>query len=965
MARNGIPLVSNGRLLLPDAAEDRQSHILVGSDAWYTWLTDKKNRSFSFRAPVGTITVRRERQRNGWYWYAYCKRQGKLRKAYLGRTEELTLERLNAVTARLHSTEPAHTVKHNLPPQLTPLIGREQEVAAACTLLRRPQVRLLTLTGTGGIGKTRLAIEIATALLDDFIDGVYFVALAAITDPDLIMATIAQTLGLRESGEWGYAQPQLLQQLQASLSEKHLLLLVDNFEQVASAAPRLAELVAACPNLKMLVTSRAVLHIRGEHECAVAPLALPDPKRPVDCENVSQYAAVALFVQRAQAIKPDFQITQANAPLIAEICVRLDGLPLAIELAAARVKVLPPQALLARLGHRLQILKIDSPDVLPRQQTLCNTLTWSYDLLNTQEQRLFRRLCVFVGGCTLEAAETICNDLGVSVLDGVSSLIDKSLLSQTEQTDHEPRLVMLETIREYGLECLNTSGEDVIAQRAHAAYYLALAEQAAPELHGLQQAAWLERLEREHDNLRAALGWFLKPDGAGSSREMALRLGGALWKFWSARGLSSEGRTFLERALEGSEGVAASVRAKALSVAADFASVQSDDDLAEALSQESLDLYREVGDTRGIASSLSLLASVVRRKKGNFAAARSLIEESLTLYREVGDKDAIAWSLWQLANNASMQGEYIRGRTLFEESLALYRELGNKWGIATALKQSALWLFVAQGDQGIMQAWLEESLALFREVGDKDGMAFYYWLSGWVALSQGDRAIAHALVEQSLALWREIGNRWFTALSLGMLGKVVAHRGDLVAARAFHEESLAIARALDDKWLTAFCLEELAAVVTAQGEAVWGARLWGAAETLRDMVGSPRPPVFRADYERSVAAARTQLGEKAFTAAWAEGRTMTPQQVFIARGPARIATSTPPVQSPTTYPNGLTAREVEVLRLVVQGMTNRQVADQLVISPRYVNWLLTSIYSKLDVSSRSAATRCAIEQHLL
>ncbi len=605
MAHIDIPLVSHGRLLWPDATEDRQSHILVGSDTWYTWLTDEQNRSFSFRTPLDTITVRRERQRNGWYWYAYCKRQGKLRKAYLGRTEELTLERLNAVTATLHSTGPAHTVKHNLPPQLTPLIGREQEVAAACTLLRRPQVRLLTLTGTGGIGKTRLALQIATALLDDFMDGVYFVALAAITDPDLVMPIIAQTLGLRESGEWGYAHAQLLQQLQASLSEKHLLVLVDNFEQVASAAPGLAELVAACPYLKMLVTSRAVLHIRGEHECAVAPLALPDPKRPVDSENVSQYAAVALFVQRAQAIKPDFQITQANAPIIAKICVRLDGLPLAIELAAARVKVLPPQALLARLEHGLQILTSASQDVLPRQQTLRSTLAWSYALLNTQEQRLFRRLCVFVGGCTLEAAETICNDLGVSVLDGVASLIDKSLLSQTEQADHEPRLVMLETIREYGLECLITSGEAVITQHAHAAYYLALAEQAAPELQGPQQSAWLERLEREHDNLRAALEWFLEPDGAGSSREMALRLGGALSEFWIVRGLFSEGRAELSRVLAGSEGVAASIRAKALSAAANLAFMQSDDDWAEALCQEGLALYRELGDTRGIASSLS------------------------------------------------------------------------------------------------------------------------------------------------------------------------------------------------------------------------------------------------------------------------------------------------------------------------------------------------------------------------
>ncbi len=302
----------------------------------------------------------------------------------------------------------------------------------------------------------------------------------------------------------------------------------------------------------------------------------------------------------------------------------------------------------------------------------------------------------------------------------------------------------------------------------------------------------------------------------------------------------------------------------------------------------------------------------------------------------------------------------------------MFRELGNKRGIATSLKQSALWLFVAQGDQEIVRARLEESLTLFRELGDKDGMAFCYWLSGWVALSQGDTATAHALVEQSLALWREIGNRWYTAWSLGMLGKVAAHRGDLVTARALLEECLAILRVSDDKWFTAFCLEELASVVTAQGEVIWATRLWGAAKALRDTVGLPLPPVFRADYERSVATARTQLGEKAFITAWAEGRTMTPEQVFISRGPATISTSTPvgslstpPAKSPHLYPDELTAREVEVLRLVAQGLTNEQVAEQLIISPRTVNTHLTSIYGKIGVSSRSAATRYAMEHHLI
>ena len=861
------------------------------------------------------------------------------------------------------------THSHNLPVQPTPLVGREREVARVCELLRRQEARLVTLTGPGGIGKTRLGIQVAAELSELFVDGMFFVDLAPLSDPALVVPTIAQRLGI-----WEGTGQSLLERLKEGLHQKQALLLLDNFEQVLSAAVQVAGLLTACPRLKVLVTSRERLHVRAEQEFSVPPLALPAPNQLPDLAALAQYEAVTLFLQCARAVKADFQLTTANARAVTDICAGLDGLPLAIELAAARLKLLPPQALQARFAKRLPMLTIGAQDAPVRQQTLRNTIAWSYHLLSAQEQRLFRLLAVFVGGCTLEAVEAICEALGDEtgkVFDGVASLIDKNLVQQRAQREEEPRLVMLETIREYGLECLESARETETTHQAYAAYYLALAEEAAPELQGPQQAAWLERLELEHDNLRAALGWYLEPGGAGLSREMALRLGGALWKFWSARGLSSEGRTFLERALAGSEGVAASVRAKAFSAASDFALLQSVDDQTETLCQESLILYREVGDTRGIASSLSMLAWVAERR-GNFAAASSLIEESLALNRAVGDKDAIAWSLFSLADNAGLQGEYTRGHALFEESLAIYRELGNKRGIATSLKESALWLFVAQGDQAIVRARLEESLALFRELGDKDGMAYYYWISGWVALSQGDTVTAHALVEQSLTLWQEIGQKWYTALSLGMLGKVAAHRGDLVAARALHEESLAIAIASGDKWLTPFCLEELAAVVTAQGEAVWGARLWGAAEALRDMVGSPLPPVFRADYERSVAAARTQLGEKAFTAAWAEGRTMTPEQAFTARGPAMISTSTqvgslstPPTKSSTTYPDGLTAREVEVLRLVAQGLTNEQVAEQLVISPRTVNTHLTSIFGKIGVSSRSAATRYAMEHHLV
>jgi len=766
---------------------------------------------------------------------------------------------------------------HNLPIQPTPFIGREKEVTAIIALLRREEVHLVTLTGPGGTGKTRLGLQVAAELSDSFADGVCFVNLAPLSDPELVIPAIAEVLNVKEM-----AEQTLLALLQAYLREKHLLLVLDNFEQVVLAALQVAELLTFCPKLKILVTSRMALHLRAEQEFAVPPLTLPDPKRLPDPVVLAQYEAVAMFIQRARAIKSDFQVTNATAPAVAEMCVRLDGLPLAIELAAARIKLFPPQALLARLGQRLAVLTGGARDAPARQQTLRNTIEWSYQLLDTDEQRLFRRLCIFVGGCTLEAVESISAALGddaSQVMNGVTSLIDKNLLQRTEQEGEEARLVMLETIREYGLDMLSTHGDMETARQVYATYYLELAEEAARGYKSSQPAEWLERLEREHDNLRATMEWSLESGHTGPHLEIAFKLSEALMDFWRVRGFYSEGRIYLEQILARRDSVATPMRARAMSAAAEFADWQSDFDRAEALYQKSLLLYRELGDTRGIAWSLWRLEAA-RKKDNKYPALISQLEESLSLFRGLGDQEAIALSLLELADQASFHGDYRRGYTLFEESLAILKELGIKRGIADCLRQSALWLFLgAQGDQAIIHARLEESLVIYRELGDKNGEAFYCWTAGWLAFKEGDAGTAQALLEQCVKLWQEMGSLWQACGALAFLGRIKAHQGNFAVARSLLKESLDIARALDD-YVRAFCLERLAIVVTAQGESMWSARLLGTAEALRENCGAPASPMERADYEPSMATAWTHLGEQAFNAAWDEGRSMTFVQVL-------------------------------------------------------------------------------------
>jgi len=620
---------------------------------------------------------------------------------------------------------------HNLPAQPTALIGREQAIATVCDRLRPADVRLVTLTGPGGTGKTRLALQTAAELLEEFDDGVFFVNLAPISDPSLVATTIAQALGVRERDN----RP-MLEHLKDYLREKQLLLLLDNFEQVAEAAPLVSELLAAASELKVLATSRMPLHLSGEREFTVPPLGLPPSERSnvqtferSNVETLTQYEAVRLFIERAQAVKADFVVTNANAPVVAEICHRLDGLPLAIELAAARIKLFPPQALLARLGSRLKLLTSGARDLPERQQTIRNTIDWSYQLLDEGEKRLFTRLGVFVGGCTLEAAEAVCNadgDLPIDIVDGIAALVDQSLVRQDEGLDGEPRFTMLETIGEYALERLAERGEANAIRQQHAAYFLKFAEENDPwpRLHAPPQQHWLDRLEAEHENLRAASEWLIERGEA----ERGERLAGALLTFWIDRFHWSEGRAWLEAAMALNDTISPLTRAKVL-----------------------------VG-TGALTSRL-----------GDYRTARVYIEEGLALFQALSDKAAIAPALLVLGNIVLNNGEYVLARACAEECLALFQELSDQWGLVYTLHLLGH-IAQVQGDLAQPVAYNKEILTFFRQIGYKAGISMNLNDQGTLAQLQDDWEHAIAFYAESLAIARDLGDKWMTALGLHNLG---------------------------------------------------------------------------------------------------------------------------------------------------------------------------------------------------
>jgi predicted ATPase/DNA-binding XRE family transcriptional regulator len=770
----------------------------------------------------------------------------------------------------------------NLPVSPTALIGREAEVEKARSRLLADGVRLLTLVGPPGIGKTRLALEIAGELLGEFEDGVFFVPLAPVTDPSLVASTIAQVLGLKEAGNEPI-QARLIQHLQ----HKRMLLLLDNFEQVVSAANLVADLLSTCPQLKVLVTSREGLHLRGERRLSVPPLALPQDGRLPPIEALAGYAAVQLFVERAQAVS-SFRLTEENVEAVATICVRLDGLPLAIELVAARSRLLPPKAILSRLigqgpgsgqgegaGGRasLHLAAGGARDLPARHQTLRAAIEWSYDLLELAEQKLFARLGVFVGGFTLAAAEAVCNargDLLLDVLDGVESLLDKSLLGEQRTGDQEgqaeevggvgwePRFTMLQTIHEYALERLEESGEGDSVRRWHAEYFLALSEAAEPELRGPRQREWLERLEVDHANLRSALRWASE----NAAEEIALRLAGSLHWFWFFRGYLSEGREHLTRALSLGD------------------AIESDE---SAGAQQAAAKRFEPGYMTARAKALRN-AGILAHTQGDFSVARSLFEEGLAINQALEDKPGIATMLSSLSNVALAQGDHARAQSLQEESLAIYRTLRDKWGMATTLNNLGN-VLREQGRYDEARAMLEEGLALHRQLAEKSSIALSLNSLGTVISAQGHKAEARALIEESLAIRREQGDKVGTGIVLHNLGSVACDMGDYAAARQFHMESLAVNQELGNKRSIALCLEGLAKVAWLQGQAEEAVRLYGAADVLRETIGSPPSAHMRAGYEVMLAALRSQLGEARFASTWNQAHSVSLEEaVALASG---------------------------------------------------------------------------------
>ncbi len=797
---------------------------------------------------------------------------------------------------------------HQIPVPRLPLIGREADVRDLLARVSVPGTPLVTLTGPGGVGKTRIALEVAAAARDVFTDGVVFVPLASVRDTSRVLSAIGQALGVIDAGD-----ESLLDQVIAELSGLHALMVLDNLEQVLEIGPILARLLADLPHLTLLATSRTRLRLSVEQVCQLAPLTIPDDT--VAPADLAATAAVRLFAERAAAVHPDFSLTDDNLAAVVDICRRLDGLPLAIELAAARSSVLPPAVLRDRMQHSfLTTLAVGNRDVEPRHRTMHATIAWSYDLLPAEEQEFLARMSVFVGGFTLDAAETLwdsCHPSGLDALDGAASLVDKSLLRPMDGTEDQPRFHMLETIRTFAREQLDDCTADATVSH-HAGWCLKLAEHGRAELLGPDQATWRRRLTVELDNFRAALGWLVEHDP-----ERAARLANALWFFWYAEGYLAEGQRWLELALAAGGTMSADTRATALNNLGNLCYELGDLARTETLYGESLALRERIGDTSGVADSLNNLG-MLATALGDHALARERLEASIAMREALGDPHGTAPTMNNLGDVAIAEGDGELARTWNQRALALSRERGNTRRIAHSLHNIGL-AHRCLGDDTGAKVLFDSSLQLFQEVGEKSGVA----------------AVLHSL------------------------GRVAVRQGDLDAARTAFRRALALHRQVLDRRGLVRSLEGVALVAESTGQDAESARLMSAAATIRGQMVPLQPPVDRHDVEAAEDRVRARLGATAADTMWTTGSTLSRERAIDA---ALEVLNADAVDAGYAI---LTRREREVLQLIAVGCSNQEIADRLYISVRTVKSHVTNIFTKLDLASRAAAVAYAHRHHLV